>query len=249
MTRAWLFLPCAALLACPGGEPRPECEGAACEQPAADAGSDAGAPDAGQDAGPADAGFDAGAPDAGFDAGVPDAGPDAGTSDGGCATPDAGFPPNLLANPGFECGDPPAGWVASPSGTLDVESAGPRSGLRAARVTADDGGVAVSLFAQTPTPNAGIHTYCARAWVRGAPPGGVARISLRMLTAAGGMLDHTFSAPLTAGYTRLEVSAPTQAQDDRVLFRVWMPAPAKGDALVVDDADEWVSPDGGCPER
>ncbi|MHB8873292.1 MAG: hypothetical protein ACYC8T_06365 [Myxococcaceae bacterium] len=260
MTKGWALVAVLPLLACtpdprpPGcGEeatcpPNRSCQEGVCVEVDADSGVDAGAPDAGDDGGSTDAGTDAGAPDGGEDAGA-DAGVDAGPVDAGCGPPDAGNPPNRLLNPGFECGDPPIDWMPSPSGSLLAETADPHSGASAARLVADDGGVVVSLFPEVALPNSGLKLWCASAWIRGVPAGGTARISLRTLTQAGGLLDHNFSAPMTTAFSKVSVSAATQALDDRVLLRLWMVSPAKGDVLVVDDAEVWVSADGGCGSR
>jgi len=251
MAPRWLPLLCLPLLACPGpktptcaeGAPCPSgqtCRDAVCAEPPPDAGEDAGV-DAGQDAGE-----DAGTADAG-DGG--DGGVDAGPPDAGCGLLDAGNPPNLLTNPGFECGSPSTDWVPSASGSLEVEDAGPRSGLQAARLIADDGGVVVSLFPKLPVSQTGVHTYCATAWVRGEPASGVARLSIWAMDPSGGLAQTDFSAPVTSAFSQLHVSKATKADDDRVTVRVWMPSPTKGAALVVDDAELWATVDGGCLEH
>ena len=249
MRRAWPLLLSVSLLACAGSPRDPSCPDAHCVAPA-DAGGDAGQPDAAVDAGAPDAGFDGGPVDAGADADAgSDGGLDAGPVDAGCGPLDAGDPPNQLLNPGFECGDPPSDWVPSAAGSLASESANPRSGARAARLVSDDGGAPVSLFPQVPRANSGVNTWCASAWVRGVPAGGTARLSLWTMTATGGLVETTFSAPSTPGFAELRVSAVTQPLDNRVLLRLWLPNPAKGDALVVDDVEQWQSADGGCASR
>lgn len=238
--KPWPWLLCLPLVACSGGKSTP-CDGA-CVAEAADSGQDAGL-DAGEDAG-ADAGIDGG-PDAGTDAGADGGALDAGPVDAGCRAPDGGNPPNLLPNPGFECGDPPVDWVPSASGSLASETSNPHSGTRAALLVSDDGGVPVSLFPLAQTASSGLRLWCASAWVRGVPAAGDARISLWTM-APGGLVEHNSSAPLTAGYSLMSVSATTQALDDRVTLRLWMVSPAKGAAMVVDDAELWASADGGC---
>lgn len=244
MAHRWLLLLCVPLLACPGPKTPTCAEQGSCppDEPVADAGEDAGT-----DAG-ADAGEDAGAPDAGDggDAGDPDAGADAGPVDAGCGLLDAGNPPNLLVNPGFECGDGLVGWRPSASAMLTVEAANARTGGGAARLVAMDGGVPSSLFLKVPLAQSGIHTYCATAWVRGEPVSGNAKLSLWAMDPSGGLMQTDFAAPITSAFSQLHVSAATKADDNRVTLRVWMPSPAKGAALVIDDAELWATVDGGC---
>lgn len=207
---------------------------------------DAGAP---FDAGAArDAGADAGPLDAGpiEDAGAPDAGP----PDAGYCLTDAGDPPNLLFNAGFECGVPPDGWVAIGDAQIAAVSALAWEGAQAARVTSQNGGT-MSLFPTTPpvTGGAGIKTYCASSWVNGIP-GRDVRISIQAYPVGGGaLMDTNTATPLSGGWERIGVSAKTTAFDEQVTMRVWMPAAQKDEQLYVDSAQLWVSPDGNCDER
>ncbi|MBX5484521.1 MAG: hypothetical protein IRZ16_22085 [Myxococcaceae bacterium] len=202
--------------------------------------------DAGVDAGEVDAGLDGGT----WDGGAEDGGlEDAGVADAGYCVTDAGDPPNLLFNPGFECGVPPDGWSVIGNAQLGVVSALARNGAQSARMVSLDGGV-MSLYPATPpvTGGPGIKTFCASSWVNGTP-GSTVRISVQVYPLGGGVQDTSFSAPLSGGWERIAVSARTTLTDDQVTLRVWMPDAKKGEALLVDDAELWVSDGGKCAER
>lgn len=213
-----------------------------------DAGEDAGAPE--EDAGVDDAGV---IEDAGIeDAGVPeeDAGFDAGMTDAGCTTDaGAGNPPNLLDNAGFECGSALDGWNTNLGTTLTTETSDPHAGLQAAKITSTSGGTVMSLFPfATPVSQAGAGHFCTSAWVKG-PAGVTARISLQVTSGSGGFNDYSFSAPLTGAWQRLATDHATTAFDDKVTMRVWMPNPAAGATMLVDDADLFRTTDVVCPLR
>ena len=87
-----------------------------------------------------------------------------GGNDGGCDGP-AETPPNLIHNPGFECGGAaPAEWSAV-YGTLDFPTGSAHSGQRHARLTADASGARFT-YSPNVTMGAGNATLCARAWVK-----------------------------------------------------------------------------------
>jgi hypothetical protein len=237
-----------AVLSCSGTPPS--------SSPPVDAGHDAGVTpaDAG-DAGELDAGGDAGEPDAGdagedagLDGGDGDAGEDAGF-DAGCAG-DPGDPPNRAPNPGFECGDPPEGWLPGPGSTLATELTNPHGGLQAVRIVSEDGGPSASLFPQTePVLVPGLQTWCASAWVRGLADAGTVRVSLLAYNGTGGFTETSFSEVLSVDWQRVDVDAKTNLTHARLSMRVWIANPKPAETLIVDDVQLWSSADGGCLER
>jgi hypothetical protein len=178
--------------------------------------------------------------------------PDAGFDGGSCkGTDPAGAPPNLLANPGFECGDPPSGWYAQ-NGQLTSESTGGHSGSKAARLTAPTATVASNLWHETDVVVApGTKTYCVNAWVRGSAAN--ARITVRKVK-AGFVNDENFSIPLTPEWQPIPPAAThalkvVGAGEDKFVLRIFIPDAKAGDYLLVDDVLLWESPGGNCTER
>ena len=172
--------------------------------------------------------------------------------EGGCEEPSnascaMASPPNLLVNPGFECGDSVVGWYAQ-FGEVSVDS-GFRTGARAARLTATNATAFVNLWHESDAVTAPVpgKTYCAYAWVRGSAQN--AHITLRRV---GSNVDENFSAPLsTSEWTRLPSETfgglRVVSQDDTaIVFRVFMRNAKKDDFILVDDVAVWESTDGKC---
>ncbi len=178
-----------------------------------------------------------------------------GGSDGGCDGP-AETPPNLIHNPGFECGGAaPAEWSAV-YGTLDFPTGSAHSGQRHARITADSSGAARFSYSPNVVMGAGNATLCARAWVKGTPP--YMRLRLMMVSAGGG-INNDFSSPVTADWARvpptINLNAPNM-NADRVLLvfeaqtgRADGMNSKPGDTLEVDDVDVWQTTGSACSER
>lgn len=169
--------------------------------------------------------------------------PDSGVCDG-----PARQPPNLVVNPGFECGgDSPAEWSPFFGELAFVAEA--HSGARAARVTAASNGA--GQFSYTPvvaTATGAAKTYCAAAWMKGTTPN--ARLSL-LVDVGGGGTEYTFTSPISGTWirlpptTNLQVPAP---RDAKVYLRFQMKDAVAGNELLVDDLDVWESADGRCQE-
>jgi hypothetical protein len=178
--------------------------------------------------------------------------PDGGCpADGGdpCLGPSAESVPNLLDNPGFECGSPPSGWYTT-GGVLASEVENPKSGSRAARFLVPDGGVARLWHERDAIVDAGTKTYCANAWVRA----GTAKDARLTLRRVGTNIDENFSTPLTNEWVLLP--PPTHgplkftAQDEpRVLLGFTIQNAKAGDSVIIDDVQLWESADGSCRER
>jgi hypothetical protein len=171
---------------------------------------------------------------------VPDAGDD-------CNGPTK-TPPNLVKNPGFECGgDAPAEWSPFFGDLAFVADA--HSGSRAAKVTATANGSGQFSYAPVVVTAAdGAKTYCAAAWMKGSTPN--ARLSL-LVDVGGGGTEYTFTSPISGAWirlpptTNLQVPAP---RDGKVYLRFQMKDATAGDTLLVDDLDVWESGDGRCQE-
>ncbi|MFZ5468578.1 MAG: hypothetical protein ACOZIN_03995 [Myxococcota bacterium] len=173
-------------------------------------------------------------------------------TDGGgiCKGDGVASPPNLLDNPGFECGAP-SGWFAQ-NGTLTAETAIVHGGAQAAKLTASAGSAASLWHEADAVQNPANRTYCARAWMRGTAANG--RITVRKV-ATGGGVDENFSSPLSntswtlvppASYGPLKVVG---SGEERFLLRIWIPSPNAGEVLWVDDVELWHSANGTCSER
>lgn len=173
--------------------------------------------------------------------------PDAGTTPT-CGDP-AKSPPNLVQNPGFECGgDAPTEWTPFFGDLAFVADA--HSGTRAARVTAMSNGA--GQFSYSPvvvTASGAAKTYCATAWMKGTTPN--AKLSL-LVDVGGGGTEYTFTSPVFAGSwirlppsTSLQVPAP---RDAKVYLRFQAKDADAGNVLLVDDLDVWESADGRCQE-
>lgn len=179
--------------------------------------------------------------------------PDGGSTDGGTDGGGENCPaaaPNLLPNPGFECGT--QGWITTGAAVLATEEGGGRSGKRAARLTASSASAAANLWLGTDAVvSPGTRTFCARGWMRGTAADG--RLTLAK-SSQGTLVNETFSSPVTQEWVLVPPSTygPLKvvgANEERILFRVWIPNPTAGSYLVIDDLELWESAQGDCKER
>lgn len=188
---------------------------------------------------------------------LPDAGPGGG---GGGTCPDNSIPsaPNVLSNPGGECGT--TGWFewekVGARATLAVESEGAHSGSKALVLTASEAGSGqfgprVSNLKQV-TAAAG-ETWCAQAWLRGGTAGEARLAILRTPASGGQILWETYSIPLASQWA---VNPPskgllkvTATETETLELVVMLHNAAAGETLVFDDAQLWKSPGGACSER
>jgi hypothetical protein len=176
-----------------------------------------------------------------------------GTGGGGGAQncPDTRSPPNLVTNPGFECGT--TGWNPAFTGAqFTVVDGDVHSGQHALQVNGTT--TVPSAWSDSEVvPVVGL-TYCISAWARGK----AASFQVEIRSSAGSSGSaHEFSSPLTGSWVRvppvgfsLGAEAYTaQAGDTRLQFRVDLRNPGATDYAIVDDVEVWESPDGGCRER
>jgi hypothetical protein len=176
---------------------------------------------------------------------------DGGGGGGGACADNGPGAKNLLPNPGFECGDPPDGWIVT-HGKLSVIHVGTYSGTSAARISNSDGNAELSLWLQPDAvTNPGTKTYCTRAFMRGSSVG---RLTVRKVVNSSYVNDDSYSSPVTANW--VVVPPPTYgamkvvgASEQRFLLRAWIPNPTPADWLEVDDVQLWESADGGCANR
>ncbi len=155
-------------------------------------------------------------------------------------------PPNLVPNPGFECGT--QGW-SEQSGTLTAVTDA-RTGSQSGKLVAT-GTVPAGKFAFTVpiVPSTSGKTYCAQAYLKGT----VADAQLSVLEDKNGsVVDYTFSTPVGSGTwvrtppsTNLEVRAGVGS---KLYVRLVMRTPLADATLFVDDVDVWESTDGLCKE-
>lgn len=192
---------------------------------------------------------DGGSPDAGTaDGGDPDAGADGGE--------DAGPPPNLLPNPGFEApagntGGVPA-WRGN-SSLVTVETTRRHSGQQAARVTGQAVGPQQSLMTTQQAPVEGprpAELFCAQAWVFVAGDGGsLPRMQFREFD-RGTPIQTVSNKDVTLRGQWEQVVAGYTAQGLEALeLRFFQPSALQGDYFLVDDAELWRSSTGGCEPR
>ncbi|MHB8874512.1 MAG: carbohydrate binding domain-containing protein [Myxococcaceae bacterium] len=170
-----------------------------------------------------------------------------------CAENPAQTPRNLIYNPGFECGDPPAGWFAQ-NGQLSVVRNSPLSGTSVARLSDWNSVSTPRLWLDTPYAiNApGTKTYCIRAWMRGSSVG---QLTVRKVATGGGGTDDLYSSPLTANW--VVVPPPTYGamkitgqNEKQFLIGVSIPnSPKASDWLEMDDVQLWESTSGDCHSR
>ncbi len=187
--------------------------------------------------------------------GSPSSGNDGGSDGGdGCDGP-ALSPPELVHNPGFECGGAAPGEWGAIYGTLDFPSGTAHSGMRHARITAGADGKARFAYNPDVAADAGTVTFCAHAWMRGTAP----YMRLRLITDFGGnIVNNDFSAPLTPDWSRvppsINLDAPNMnAKRVLLLFETQSNRPSDnsvaGQTLEIDDVDVWQSTSGQCNER
>ena len=174
-------------------------------------------------------------------------GTDAGVDAGGCDGP-VKSPPNLVKNPGFECGgDAPAEWSPFFGDLTFVADA--HSGTRAAHVTAISNGSAQFSYAPiVVTASGAARTYCATAWMKGTSPN--AKLSL-LVDVGGGGTEYTFTSPVNGTWIRLPPSTSLKVPapvNGKVYLRFQMKDGVAGNVLLVDDLDVWESADGRCQE-
>lgn len=170
---------------------------------------------------------------------------------GGFVCPETGVSgaPNLIDNPGFECGDPPSQWNQGFFGTLTKTTA--RTGAGAGRwtstATATDPAVHYWLQANNEPALTPGRYVCASAWVRGTGTNAVVKIQM----VGSNLVRQSFAQPLTANWEKLENSTIVGDTDTRAIFGVGLRQARAGDYIEVDDAAMWFSsqPDGGCETR
>lgn len=173
---------------------------------------------------------------------------DAGNTSSSCGGPTGtAAVPNLLTNAGFECGTQSWG-LALNNAELSTETANPKSGATALKLTLTHSGQGASRIYGPNVPVQAGDTLCARAWFRGTSANGHLTIF-----EPGNSQGIRFSTPITANdWVIVPPSAPlkvpvTGAGDSFLQFS--LVNPNNGDTLIVDDADFWKSPDGSCSER
>lgn len=188
------------------------------------------------------------------DAGKCELDPGGGGGGGGLTCPEspAGNPPNLLDNPGFECGDPPSKWTPGFFGTLSKTTG--RTGSAAARWTSiaspDAGTIAYYLTSDVQAPVTVGQWICAAAYVKGT--GQNAIIRMRVTTTSNTSIDQqSFAQFLTTDWSRIENSTRVEPGYKSVVYGVGLRQPVAGQYIEVDDAAMWIStqPDGGCSQR
>ncbi len=170
-------------------------------------------------------------------------GPANGTPDAGSGTAcaPAKSPPNLLANPGFDCTGKDTVWggiygdyALVPGGRGGSAGQVTVTGSLQGRFGAAD----VVATASKPT------TYCASAYMKGTTP--FARLQLL----ADGLAQN-FDSPIDGNWIRLPLSTNLSiaANTGAKLYLVFETSRATaGNTLMVDDVDVWESADGKCKE-
>lgn len=184
----------------------------------------------------------------GLAAGLLGCGPAPSGADAGACRDAAKSPPNLLENPGFECGD--SGWSAI-YGTL-AAVAGGHAGQALQLTTSAAGGR--FAYAKDVVTEGGLKTYCFTAWVKGTAP----FMRLRVLRDFGGQVqEDQFNEALGPEWKRTPPVTPLKVPNGnapkiQLVFEVQTSRPdgqnAKpGDTLLVDDVDVWET-SGSCTE-
>jgi hypothetical protein len=174
-----------------------------------------------------------------------------GTGGGGiCRDTSKPSAPNVLDNPGFECGT--QGWevnVVRP-GKLEHEAGMVRSGSGAAKLTVTNGVVELMQLAavENPEPQS---VWCAYAWMRGTTSDG--RLTI-LRDQDGFVVDESFNTPVVDNeWSRAPASFPLKItvgpQDKKLYLSVKIQNPKVGDYLIVDDVALWQSKGGDCSER
>lgn len=183
------------------------------------------------------------------------------TADGVCVGVDAGpgapscsdtshpEAPNLVADPGFECGT--GEWIVLPAasvGALTQETTNTKAGTGALRLEAMRSDQAVISAVSKPLTLAVGETICARAHFRGTAANG--HLAIRRY---GSLTEESFSTPLAGNdWVIVPPSAPlkfTTTTEQQIDLRLILRKPVTGEALVVDDVALWKSPNGTCSER
>ncbi|MBX5481320.1 MAG: hypothetical protein IRZ16_05660 [Myxococcaceae bacterium] len=163
--------------------------------------------------------------------------------------------PNLISNPGFECGV--ADWqpyVGPAVVKISEETSNPKSGSKAMRIQYTETAAKQSRVAAfgKEIPVTGGETICYRAFMRGTGRNG--HIVVRESRPGGGF-DTSYSSPITlndwvevppsVALRKITVGNDTTSVHVRFELR----QPADQDTLIVDDVALWRSPDGSCSER
>ncbi|MGA9524210.1 MAG: hypothetical protein WBV82_22330 [Myxococcaceae bacterium] len=172
-----------------------------------------------------------------------------GAPDGGgtCRDTSNRAAPNVLENPGFECGI--EGWdvLFEGQGKFTRETAVTRSGQGAARLTATSSGT--TQFVQLAGTRDVVpgSVWCASAWMRGTASDG--RLTIRRV--GSNQQQNAFTPVTNDEWSR--TSSPfkitIEPADTELILFVAMPYPKAGDSLLVDDVALWQSKDGSCTER
>ncbi len=166
--------------------------------------------------------------------------PDSGTP--GCGATSTLTPPNLMADPSFEC-DGGAAWSAQ-QGTFELAAAG-HTGMYSGKGTASATGALQFGLGPVVASTSG-KAYCIHLWVKGS----ATDMRYEVLPGAGGMA-YSFPPPVTADWARapmvtnLKVPAPA-GTTLHLRFRILNGQP--GQTIFVDDVDLWET-DGECTER
>lgn len=179
--------------------------------------------------------------------------PDGGGGGGGDC-PDTSVPsaPNVLKNPGAECGT--TGWFAPVNGksSVEVETVNPHTGSKALKITATSAGDAFVWNDAEITTGAN-ETWCAQAWMRGGTASD-GRIGLRHLPVGGSTgIDEAYSSPVTQDWAVVPPSKGllkfTTSEPETLQLRIILQQAQAGDTLIVDDVQLWKSAGGACTER
>ena len=160
----------------------------------------------------------------------------------GCEGP-AKSPPNLLADPSFECGT--AVWTVV-TGDFAVVSGG-RTGEKAGRLSATTAGSGQAGLGPVVASTSG-KAYCLYAWVSGS----ASDMRMEVLPTMAGVAS-SFSSPVPAsGWLQAPMSSNLKVQvaaGDSLYLRFRILNSQAGQTLDLDDLDLWESQSGNCDER
>lgn len=174
------------------------------------------------------------------------------TGPAGCADSTKPATPNLLQNPGAECGT--EGWSkhALSDVTLAVATDAVHGGTRALQITANKAGEQHVWNGATVNAGAG-ETWCAQAWMRGgtATDG---RLTVVRGTKDKQVIFESYSSPVTPSEWAMVPPTKglmkfTTAGEETLNLRVTLQFAQPGHSLIVDDVHLWKSPSGACTER
>lgn len=188
---------------------------------------------------------------------LPDGGDGGAGAGANCPDTSNADAPNLLANPGAECGT--TGWFVPDvvgKGTIAVATEGAHAGANALVLTATGSGTDQSgphVYNEQQVAAGPDETWCAKAFLRGGTAVN-ARLGIRHWAAGDTVLaEETYSIPLAPQWAMIPPTAGllklTTTRAETLQLRVILHDAVAGASVLIDDAQLWKSASGSCSER